>query len=704
MYMMEFIEPLPETLIEKIDVKRVEYLNSILTDDLFATSVDNTVEEQDMKIGRLKNYITKLKKQNGIFKAVYSKSLKDNLEIGRSYGTGIQGIPRVFRGFLCEGIVTDIDIVNCFPVILKHVCDSNCWNCPYLTAYCENRDILIQSKQVPNKTSIMCSWNSKEYLKTTSDFLTKLDIEIKGIQQLAMKCEQFKPIMESVITNKKKNIIGSFMTMLLTSFENKILMVICDYLKKNGYDLFALMFDGVMIYGDYSDMDSLSNLVLHKLGIRVNFMIKPHATQLKIPSDWNYNNPKIVYETLKYKYEHDYKLAFIEMSTCYSIIIDGKLCFKSREDIKQHLYPVTIATYSKPVKFFDQWLEDETRQTFARVDIIPHDKPCPENVLNLWNGFAVERITDYTPVDIEPILNHIRIMMNHDNKCVEFILNWMANIFQYPSSPSVLVNIVTEKGGTGKGTLVDIIHRLIGTDLYHFVDDVSTKLFHRFNGDLRGKVLVHMDESSAKDLNQYYERLKAMITSESYIVEDKGQKPITISNILKYISTTQNLHAFKIKEGDRRIVSIEGSEELRDNFAYFDRFNEIINDPNYQRSFYNFLMSRKVKQRITHQDFPETQLMRDAKILNRDPVEDFIEELDYEEYTSDNLYLEYCNYIKSSGFEFIINKKQFKMKFSKLTDKYKIIKKCIDRIDTDERGNKTRVRNKIYKKTLDELN
>ncbi len=42
------------------------------------------------------------------------------------------------------------------------------------------------------------------------------------------------------------------------------------------------------------------------------------------------------------------------------------------------------------------------------------------------------------------------------------------------------------------------------------------------------------------------------------------------------------------------------------------------------RSLYDFFMNRKVKKQLTKEDYPETDLMREAKVLNRDPIEDFM--------------------------------------------------------------------------------
>ena len=255
----------------------------------------------------------------------------------------------------------------------------------------------------------------------------------------------------------------------------------------------------------------------------------------------------------------------------YTYCIDGQCYFYNKEQIKQILNTVKIGDK----KFIDLWLEDEERKTFHKVDIIPFDSPCPDDVLNLWNGYEVEKINGEI-VDVEPILKHIRIQMGNDEACYEFMMDWLANMFQFPSSRSPLVSISTEQGGTGKGLLLGLIKNMIGYDKFYLCDDVKGKLFGDFNGHMRGISLCNIDEPSAKDLNPYYDRLKTMIDSPTISIHDKGQKIMTFLNFTKYIGTSNNLQAFKIKKGDRRIFSVEGSDELKGNTDYFTQFLSLI--------------------------------------------------------------------------------------------------------------------------------
>jgi len=683
---------LPTHLIERPNMKAVHYLQSILNDDMWLEcySKDEDIDN-NMSLARTQKYIKALLKSGGKFKATYKKSIYDKKGICRSYGDGIQGIPSAIRGLLCDGIMTDIDVVNCFPSILVNICDKHDIPCPNLQHYIQHRKKLIDEGKVRNKIDVMISINTSEAMKTSSGFMISLDAEIKAIQKILI-IKDFYAIKENM-NPKAKNFNGTFMTNLLMFFEAKILNSAFKYLTEKKIEVGAFMFDGLMVYGDFHNCDDLSQYVYKDTGLEISFITKPHSQQMKIPDDFSFDSAGEKYSNTKKQYEEGYKLAFIVDIVAYSYCINGKYYFYNKEQIKQILNTVKIGDK----KFIDLWLEDEERKTFHKVDIIPFDSPCPDDVLNLWTGYEVENIKGEI-VDVEPILKHIRIQMGNDDECYEFMMNWLANMFQYPSSRSPLVSISTESGGTGKGLLIELIKNMIGDDKFYMCDDVKGKLFGDFNGHMRGISLCNIDEPSAKDLNPYYDRLKTMIDSPTISIHDKGQKILKVNNFTKYIGTSNNLQAFKIKKGDRRIFSVEGSDELKGNTDYFIQFSDVINNKDYQYSFYKLLMSRQVKKKLTDKDFPITSLMKDAIVLSQDPVEDFIIEMNEGEFTGDELYIAYKQFMDKSGLEFKDNKKQFEMKFGRLMEKYQVTQKRIDRKETDDNGNTIRARFRVYVK------
>lgn len=687
---------------EKVDIRAVRWLLEQFNEDFMNANIP--LEEQEhfkFQYNNIKKILLNYDKMNGTNKTVYIKSDKDPKNILRDYASlSIQGLPTFFRGLICKDIMTDIDMVNCHPIIILNLCKKYNVTHKYLEQYCNERKELIANKEA-NKKDVIASINKHTNLKNSTPFMTKLDAEIKMIQKEFMDLSVFSLQLEFAKEScakkkdyKRHNVAGTFMSVVATSYEVQILHTILPFIRNKGIEVGVLMFDGFMIYGNAPDglLDELSLFVKDSTEFDIKFSIKPLETgNFVIPPNWTEPDRKSNYNIVKHKYETDSGLAFITSLSSYSYKVDNTISFFKHHEMKQILQPIKVNGKS----FFEEWCNDDSRQTYDNVDIIPHDKKCPDNILNLWTGFYAERIKDYKPAkeeDVQFFLHHIKIMCNHNQKYYDFVLNWIANKLQYPSSTTLLINFFTDEGGTGKGTLIDMIKAIIGKDKYLLIDDMS-RLFGRFNDMLKGIVLCHLDEMSSKDLNPHYERLKALITSEDITIETKGQKGYTIANTIAYISTTQHAQAFKIKGGDRRIWTVEASEELKGNNEYFKKFRELLQDDNMIRSLYDFFMTRKVNKQLTERDYPVTELMESAVELNRDPIEDFMIQLPSGAYKSDELYTSYKQYIQTSNLEFVASFRQFQYKFSRLCKKYNVI---IDKIDKIE--DKKRIHHNIYTK------
>lgn len=637
---------------ECVDLRSAEYLNSQLSTDYLKKHVMDG-EEDRFTLQHVKNVLQKFIQGNGKFKSTYKKSVQDIPKLFRWYSDGIQGIPTKFRGLLCKGM-TDIDMVNAYPSILYNLCIKYNIPCQYLKEYCENRKHIL-SKEC-TKIDILKCINKKTKCKGSPWFMA-FDYEMKHIQQALIP--HFTDIYQ--LCAGKPNIMGSFMTSVCMYYENMFLEAIIEWIPN---EVAVLMFDGLMVYGTVSDtiLTDLSQLISDKFQFIIRFSIKAHDDSVTVPNDFVYENLDDIYKNLKEKYENYYSLGFIQKSVSYSFKINDQICFFSREQIHQVLQPDKVGKKL----FLSLWLDDPFRKVYSDVGIFPHDIQVEDGFLNMWNGFQVERLKG--DESFEPILNHISIMMNHDKPSYEFFLDWLANLFQYPSSTSIFISI-SSKEGSGKSAIIDLLTYMIGSEKSKEITDMSHELFGSFNEDLRDVILMNINEVERADACKCYERLKSQITSPNIRIHPKGQKAYTVRNLRKFISTNNSPHAIVIKEGNRRYFATESSNELIGDVEYFNEFYKFIKRPAVQYSFYKFLMSRPVKRQLTSKDIPETQLMREAYVLNRDPLEDFILELrEGVKLYTDEIYTEYKQYMGKIGMEYTMNYKQFSMRFGRLME------------------------------------
>ena len=105
------------------------------------------------------------------------------------------------------------------------------------------------------KNAFLTSTNTQFHQKKIqTQFYINYDNEMKEIQKVLLKIDDFKQMKEDA---KQVNKGGSFINLVMCKYENEILENIIEYLNKNKYEIQALMFDGVMIYGDHYSNHSL---------------------------------------------------------------------------------------------------------------------------------------------------------------------------------------------------------------------------------------------------------------------------------------------------------------------------------------------------------------------------------------------------------------------------------------------------------------
>jgi len=134
---------------------------------------DKIIKYLNMKVNDTINYV--------------KYSYLDKRNNGRLFGKdSIQGLKREIRAFLCDGITTDIDMVNAHPSILLQLCKKYTYHCPNLILYINERKKYLHSLMSDDnisyeeaKTKVLASTNDNKKIKTESAFLKAYDKEMK---------------------------------------------------------------------------------------------------------------------------------------------------------------------------------------------------------------------------------------------------------------------------------------------------------------------------------------------------------------------------------------------------------------------------------------------------------------------------------------------------------------------------------------------
>ena len=333
-----------------------------------------------------------------------------------------------------------------------------------------------------------------------------------------------------------------------------------------------------------------------------------------------------------------------------------------------------------PINFIDRWLTNHNDiRLCRRMGVYP--KKCPDDVYNMWNPFEMELITEWEdkPSAVELFKKHISILCNHEKVIVDYFLDWLGFLVQFPEIKCCLITLVSSEGA-GKGLLFSLLKNLLGQKKVFETTDPARDVWGSFNSLMTECYLVNLNEISASDLKNAEGRIKGLITDSTITINSKGVSAYTIESHHKFIATTNKLEAIKPSKNDRRTCLIECSDELcKPNKTeeelcvindYIGEFVEMMNDTDSCKSIYEYLMGLNVDDFHTRLP-PKTAFHLEQTTLTMSPIELWLREwIQLKEgvltYATNELFKSFSLWRDTNFTEYKLTNVQFGVRLSRL--------------------------------------
>ena len=633
-------------LIERIPTEKIAYVKSMDFKEFKKYSMKcKNDDERKVKFNMMKAFCAAHTKARGEIRRIYSYTQTTPLEVGgRLYcGNSIQGLQKDFRGFLMDGVTTDIDMKNAHPVILRYLCKINNILCPNLSYYIDNRDEVLRTFDEDGKTMFLCAVNDdKLNKKCTNPFFKDFDKECKMIQKRLTSLECYKHIVDSVPATRLYNFLGSGINRILCVYENKIIQHVVSVVNGRGIEICALMFDGILIYGDhYVDgtlLTEVENVVNEAFdGLNMKFAYKTHSTDIEMPDDFEANDTSVKIDEGR---SFDEMAELFEQTHC-KIRANGVFIEEKANKItvmsRTHLVTSNeCATYDKIVEnaktgemsivqknFIRDWLvNNDCQRHYDEMECYPDTTKCPSNCYNTWRPFAMELVKEYTPVPeaVELFRKHIKILCANDEEVTTYMEAWIAQMIQYPAVKSICPTLIS-KAGAGKGTLMLLLSAMIGKEKYFETTTPSRDIFGQFNGHMSDSFLVNLDELCKKEMLGAEGQFKSLTTNPSLTINEKGVKSYKIHSYHRFIITSNSEDPISSTKDDRRNLIIRSSDELIGNKPYFEDLYGFFKDVNAMKSCYEYFKSIPNMDKFGHLPMPKTVYQEDIKEASISPIE-----------------------------------------------------------------------------------
>jgi hypothetical protein len=622
---------------EEICEKKLNYLKHNYTLDMFREHseqvkkipikdlkicYDKVMKFVDLKLIQIRD---KLDCQ-AIYK--YSKNRKD----GRMFGDNtIQSINGFVRNFLIEeNRYKDLDIVNAHPTFLLNICKEHSINCPYLSDYVVNRKKILEDimetdkltkEQAKEKLLIIVNLHNKK-IATKNKWLKGFINEMFDIRENLIKIEDFDYINNYIDEEDTNNLEGKFLNHILCIEENKILQEIIIYCKENGLYIFALMFDG-LILGNVRDIpddikSALSKRIAEKT-IHKNIQFSFKAIESPITMNKDYEMIKeITYEEIKKEFEKN------------NCKVDYKF-YCGNNQYSWTDFMVKYNNYYNKEGFIGMWMDDPKLRSYDRVGIYPDATKCPPNVYNMWEQWSILNYTKkkdacikYLEEGLKYFLNHIKVLVNYDEKLYNFVVRWLRQMFQHTETKTIELIFISMEG-SGKGLFLQFLKTIMGNKKVFESTNPQRDIFGTFNPLMKDSILVVFNEANKSNFYNANDMKKALITDKVLIINEKNKNNIEVQSNHRFITFTNN--ADPATKNKRRDLFIRCSDDKVGDKLYFEEGFKYADDLDVCLYIYEYLMKEKVDKTITEFDIPNSEYDDEIKAQQRNIVLLFLENL-----------------------------------------------------------------------------
>ncbi len=295
--------------------------------------------------------------------------------------------------------------------------------------------------------------------------------------------------------------------------------------------------------------------------------------------------------------------------------IDSHRDYEKVEVVAYNAKNEPTAKHVNPAKL---WIESPLSSS-AKHGLTFHPKECRfyRGKLNTFMGLDKEPISA-TKDDIKIYLNHVyKVICDGDKQSYEYVVKWLAHLFQRPEEKPEVAIVLKAGQGTGKGTFIDPIGKIIGSHYLHAQS--PEQVIGKFNAQLENKLLVFADEFFAGSKGST-DRLKTMITESVGSIERKGQDRIQVPCFARIIMATNHENVIKIERDERRYLYLEVSEEHKQDAQYFDALHNAINAPDFSNKLLGYLMELDITS-FSPRHVPKTKALTNQKIDNLEPLD-----------------------------------------------------------------------------------
>lgn len=286
--------------------------------------------------------------------------------------------------------------------------------------------------------------------------------------------------------------------------------------------------------------------------------------------------------------EHGKKVWF---KNCYFVESEGRIFTSSGRFMNQIQFNGRYGGKEFTIKSAGQKLTDNPwKAALSGVDWsipkVDHCRFLPQEPTFsiIMDDLGRKGLNTYIPAKIKSVQGDVSKWKDYLSRVfntpedVKIFEDYIAHCIKYPGYKIPWSILLQSTKGVGKQMIGDVLKHSIG-ELYTYQPDAEELVsgVSQFNGWMRNKLMILVDEVRVGDRNELMNGLKTIITDRRIAVESKGVDQQMEDNVANWIFFSNFKDAFPIDENERRycifyskLQSALQLEEAGMDKAYFD--------------------------------------------------------------------------------------------------------------------------------------
>ena len=311
----------------------------------------------------------------------------------------------------------------------------------------------------------------------------------------------------------------------------------------------------------------------------------------------------------------------------------------------------TLKRVRRHVNFVDAWQNDPLKREFCMIYFSPrtwdkdgaishitpkeHSDKFDPDIRYIFQGWDLLERPLRNTASHEPFLTLLKALFP-DPAAYEYVLNWIAHIFQYPDDRIVgtCLVLVSNRQGTGKTTLVDALLNL--TKRYgKKIANSKEELFGNLTRALQNNVLLVIDDDNSSELKRNYEQLKSLITNDNARIRQMYHDDRFVITNARFVIVSNNPNILQLEKDSRRFAVFEAASTFQRDYDFF-RFwnNEYWLDETNRVAVLHYLQSKHKIPEKWHpeESYPETNMKLRMECASLSILQTFIYSLSISSY------------------------------------------------------------------------